>query len=101
MSGAANYHEDEVTLAGRSFRQLAVHGLGREQATLILTNQRQPTPKQLIERYGQRWGIENREPIIQVSGPNPGSASERFRWRSMSSGGRFRAVAADESARWL
>jgi transposase len=55
----ANYHEDEVTLAGRSFRQLAVHGLGREQATLILTNQRQLTPKQLIERYGQRWGIEN------------------------------------------
>ena len=55
----ASYHEDAVTLAGRSFRQLAVHGLGREQATLILTNQRQLTPKQLIERYGQRWGIEN------------------------------------------
>jgi len=54
----ATYHEDQVTLAGRSFRQLAVNGLGREQATLILTNQKL-TAKQLIERYGQRWGIEN------------------------------------------
>ena len=33
--------------------------LGREHPTLILTNQHQLTPKQLIERYGQRWGIEN------------------------------------------
>jgi len=54
------YHEQAVTIKGRSFRQLAVNGLGREQATLILTNQRQHTVKQLIERYGQRWGIENR-----------------------------------------
>lgn len=53
------YHEDPVTIKGRSFRQIAVNGLGREQATLILTNQHQPTVKQLIERYGQRWGIEN------------------------------------------
>ena len=55
----ATYHEDQVTLADRSFRQLAVQGLGREHATLILTNQHQLTPKQLIERYGKRWGIEN------------------------------------------
>jgi transposase len=54
----ATYHEDPVTINGRSFRQIAVNGLGREQATLILTNQ-QLTTKQLIERYGQRWGIEN------------------------------------------
>ena len=54
----ATYHEDQVTLAGRNFRQLAVNGLGREHATLILTNQ-PLTAKQLIERYGQRWGIEN------------------------------------------
>jgi transposase len=54
----ATYHEDPVTLAGRTFRQLAVNGLGREHATLLLTNQ-QLTAKQLIERYGQRWGIEN------------------------------------------
>jgi transposase len=54
----ANYHEHPVTIKGSTFRQLAVQ-LGREQPTLILTNQQQPTPKQLIERYGQRWGIEN------------------------------------------
>jgi transposase len=53
------YHEDQITIKGRAFRQIAVNGLGREQATLILTNQQQPTVKQLIERYGQRWGIEN------------------------------------------
>lgn len=55
----ATYHEDHVTIKGRTLRQLAVTGLGREQATLILTNQQQMTPKQLIERYGKRWGIEN------------------------------------------
>ncbi len=54
----ASYHEDAVTIAGRTFRQIAVNGLGREQATLILTNQ-PSTVKQLIQRYGQRWGIEN------------------------------------------
>ncbi|PZS21768.1 MAG: hypothetical protein DLM61_27410 [Pseudonocardiales bacterium] len=54
-----SYHEDLVTIKGRSFRQIAVQGLGRDQATLILTNQHQLTIKQLIERYGQRWGIEN------------------------------------------
>lgn len=53
------YHEDPVTINGRALRQIAVNGLGREQATLILTNQHKPTVKQLIERYGQRWGIEN------------------------------------------
>jgi transposase len=55
----ASYHEQPVTIKGHNFRQLAVQGLGREQATLILSNQQQLTPKQLIERYGQRWGIEN------------------------------------------
>ena len=54
----ANHHEDAVTIQGSVFRQLAVQ-LGRDQPTLILTNQQQLTPKQLIERYGQRWGIEN------------------------------------------
>jgi transposase len=53
------YHEQAVTIHGRALRQIAVNGLGREQATLILTNQHAPTVKQLIERYGQRWGIEN------------------------------------------
>jgi transposase len=54
----ASYHEDAVKIKDRVFRQLAVQ-LGRDQPTLILTNQKQLTPKQLIERYGQRWGIEN------------------------------------------
>ena len=54
----ASYHEHPVTIKDRVFRQLAVQ-LGRDQPTLILTNQQQLTPKQLIERYGQRWGIEN------------------------------------------
>jgi transposase len=54
----ATYHETPVTLHGRTFRQLAINGLGREHATLLLTNQ-QLTAKQMIERYGQRWGIEN------------------------------------------
>ncbi len=54
----ASYHEDPVTINDRTFRQIAVQGLGRDQPTLILTNQ-QLTTKQLIERYGQRWGIEN------------------------------------------
>jgi len=54
----ANYHEHPVTIKDRVFRQLAVQ-LGRDQPTLILTNQHKLTPKQLIERYGQRWGIEN------------------------------------------
>jgi IS4 transposase len=54
-----SYVEDAVTIAGRRLRQLAVRGLGREHPTLLLTNQHDRTPKQLIERYGQRWGIEN------------------------------------------
>jgi len=55
----AHYHEDPVTLKDATFRQLAVNGLGRDQPTLLLTNRQDLTPKQLIERYGQRWGIEN------------------------------------------
>jgi len=55
----ATYHETPVTIKGATFRQIAVNGLGRDQATLLLTNQQQLTVKQLIERYGQRWGIEN------------------------------------------
>jgi len=55
----ASYHEDAVTLKGGTFRQLAVKGLGRDQPTLILTNRHDLTPKQLVERYAKRWGIEN------------------------------------------
>ncbi len=56
---SASYHEDQVTLAGSNFRQLAVQGLGRDQPTLILTNRPEMTAKQLICRYAKRWGIEN------------------------------------------
>ena len=54
-----SYHEETVTIQKRAFRQLAVSGLGRERATPLLTNQHQLTARRLIERYGQRWGIEN------------------------------------------
>jgi transposase len=51
--------EMTATIHTREFRQLAVRGLGRDQPTLLLTNQRQCTPKRLIERYAKRWAIEN------------------------------------------
>ena len=51
--------EMTATINKREFRQLAVRGLGRDQPTLLLTNQPQRTPKQLIERYAKRWAIEN------------------------------------------
>jgi transposase len=51
--------EMTATINKREFRQLAVRGLGRDQPTLLLTNQRQRTPKALIERYAKRWAIEN------------------------------------------
>ncbi|MCA1697763.1 MAG: hypothetical protein LC790_02205, partial [Actinobacteria bacterium] len=51
--------ETDVILEKRTFRQLAVEGLGRDQPTLLLTNQRDRSPKQLIERYAKRWSIEN------------------------------------------
>ena len=51
--------EMHATINKRSFRQLAVQGLGRDQPTLLLTNQKQPSAKQLIERYARRWSIEN------------------------------------------
>lgn len=51
--------EMTATLAKRSFRQLAIRGLGREQATLLVTNQHDRGTKQLIERYARRWSIEN------------------------------------------
>jgi transposase len=51
--------ESEVTLAKHSFRQLAIRGLGRDQPTLLLTNQREMTAKKLVERYAKRWLIEN------------------------------------------
>jgi len=54
-----NVAEMQVTIKGRTFRQLAVRGLGRDQPTLLLTNQSDRSAKQLIERYAKRWAIEN------------------------------------------
>ena len=51
--------EMTATIAKHDFRQLAVNGLGRDQPTLLLTNQRERSTKQLIERYAKRWIIEN------------------------------------------
>jgi transposase len=51
--------EMTATIHKRQLRQLAVRGLGRDEPTLLLTNQQQRTPKQLIERYAKRWAIEN------------------------------------------
>jgi transposase len=52
--------EMTATIAKREFRQLAVKGLGRDQPTLLLTNQRERSAKALIERYAKRWAIENK-----------------------------------------
>jgi transposase len=41
-------------------RQLIVRGLGREAATVIITNNRTRSPKQIIERYARRMTIEQR-----------------------------------------
>jgi transposase len=51
--------EMTATIQRRTFRQLAVRGLGREAPTLLLTNQRDRSAKPLIERYAKRWAIEN------------------------------------------
>jgi hypothetical protein len=53
------YYEQMVTLAGRRFRQMYIQDLGHEEPTILLTNQRQTSPKTLITRYAQRMLIEN------------------------------------------
>jgi hypothetical protein len=51
--------EQKVKLAGRSFRQLFVEDLGHEEPTILLTNHKTKTARQLITRYAQRMLIEN------------------------------------------
>jgi len=56
-------HEDTAaTLSGYpgTVRQLIVTGLGHEQPTVIITNDRQPTLRELITRYARRMTIEQR-----------------------------------------
>jgi hypothetical protein len=56
-------HQDKaVTLTSYpgTVRQLVVTGLGRDQPTVIITNERQATMRDLIGRYARRMTIEQR-----------------------------------------
>jgi transposase len=55
-------HESTVHLKnyGGSLRQLIITGLGRDAATVIITNDRESTTRQLITRYARRMTIEQR-----------------------------------------
>jgi len=59
MYRTPRYYEQTVTLAGRRFCQMYIQDLGHEEPTILLTNQRQTSPKGLITRYAQRMLIEN------------------------------------------
>jgi hypothetical protein len=53
------YYEQSVVLAGCKLRQMFIQDLGHDEPTIVLTNQRQATPKAIITRYAQRMLIEN------------------------------------------
>ena len=54
--------DEDATLSAYpgTVRQLVVRGLGRDAATVIITNDRVSSTKQLIERYARRMNIEQR-----------------------------------------
>ncbi|MGH3577104.1 MAG: hypothetical protein ACRDU0_06060, partial [Mycobacterium sp.] len=54
--------DEEVSLSAYPgpVRQLVVTGLGRDAATVIITNDRRSSAKQIIERYARRMNIEQR-----------------------------------------
>lgn len=52
-------YEQTVKLAGCQLRQLYILELGHEEPTVLLTNQRRRSSKQLITRYAQRMLVEN------------------------------------------
>ena len=54
--------DETATITGYpgTVRQLLVRGLGRDTPTVIITNDRTSTPRQLIERYAHRMTIEQR-----------------------------------------
>jgi hypothetical protein len=58
---AIRYVEEWVSLCGYEgqARQVAVDGLGREKPTLILTNDREETARNLVIRYARRNRIED------------------------------------------
>jgi hypothetical protein len=51
--------DQTVSIAGRGFRQLFIEDLGHDDATILLTNDRDISTKKLITRYAQRMLIEN------------------------------------------
>jgi hypothetical protein len=51
-------YEQEVSLAGRTFRQLFIKDLGHDEPTILLTNQK-TSHRVLITRYAHRMLIEN------------------------------------------
>ena len=56
-------HQDpavKLTSYPRTVRQLIVTGLGRDQPTVIITNEQQATLKNLISQYARRMTIEQR-----------------------------------------
>src|SRR6266851_2689723 len=52
-------YDQQVHLAGRTFRQIYILDLGHEQPTILLTNERRTPIKKLITRYAHRMLIEN------------------------------------------
>ena len=54
--------DEHATITGYpgTVRQLIVRGLGHDTATVIITNDRHSTAKQIIERYARRMTIEQR-----------------------------------------
>ena len=54
--------DEQATITGYpgTVRQLIVRGLGRDTPTVIITNDRHSTAKQIIERYARRMTIEQR-----------------------------------------
>ncbi len=52
-------YEQKISLADRQFRQLYIQDLGHDEPTVLLTNQKRTSAKQLITRYAQRMLIEN------------------------------------------
>ena len=52
-------YEKQVSLAGRTFRQLFIQDLGHDKPTILLNNEPRLSHNKLITRYAQRMLIEN------------------------------------------
>jgi hypothetical protein len=62
-------HEDMTTLKGitAKVRQIAVTGIGRDEPTLIITNNLTARTRDLFARYAERMGVEN-QPGAYIGG---------------------------------